>query len=59
MDLWLIPFHLWTVSLFSQVDCKNYIRLLQFLPDGRVYVCGTYAFDPQCAFLVRAASSSQ
>lgn len=35
-----------------QVDCKNYIRLLQFLGDGRVYVCGTYAFDPQCAFLV-------
>uniref|UniRef100_H3CFE3 Sema domain-containing protein n=1 Tax=Tetraodon nigroviridis TaxID=99883 RepID=H3CFE3_TETNG len=35
----------------EQVDCKNYIRLLQFLPDGRVYVCGTYAFDPQCAFL--------
>uniref|UniRef100_H3CEM5 Sema domain-containing protein n=1 Tax=Tetraodon nigroviridis TaxID=99883 RepID=H3CEM5_TETNG len=35
----------------TEVDCKNYIRLLQFLPDGRVYVCGTYAFDPQCAFL--------
>ncbi len=35
-----------------QVDCNNYIRLLEFLGDGRVYVCGTYAFDPQCAFLV-------
>lgn len=35
-----------------QVDCKNYIRLLQFLDDERIYVCGTYAFDPQCAFLV-------
>ncbi|KAL2079472.1 hypothetical protein ACEWY4_025216 [Coilia grayii] len=32
-------------------DCRNYIRLLQFLGDGRIYACGTYAFDPQCAFL--------
>uniref|UniRef100_H2T8E5 Sema domain-containing protein n=1 Tax=Takifugu rubripes TaxID=31033 RepID=H2T8E5_TAKRU len=35
----------------TEVDCNNYIRLLQFLGDGRIYVCGTYAFDPQCAFL--------
>lgn len=35
-----------------QADCNNYIRLLQFLDDGRIYVCGTYAFDPQCVFLV-------
>ncbi|KAM7366114.1 hypothetical protein PAMP_015582 [Pampus punctatissimus] len=34
-----------------KVDCNNYIRLLEFLGDGRIYVCGTYAFDPQCAFL--------
>ncbi|KAM3590160.1 uncharacterized protein V6R79_004830 [Siganus canaliculatus] len=35
----------------TEVDCNNYIRLLEFLEDGRIYVCGTYAFDPQCAFL--------
>ncbi|XP_062311443.1 semaphorin-4F [Osmerus eperlanus] len=35
----------------TEVDCYNYIRLLEFLGDGRVYACGTYAFDPQCAFL--------
>uniref|UniRef100_UPI0009B3215B semaphorin-4F-like n=1 Tax=Monopterus albus TaxID=43700 RepID=UPI0009B3215B len=35
----------------TEVDCHNYIRLLEFLQDGRIYVCGTYAFDPQCAFL--------
>ncbi|XP_062240421.1 semaphorin-4F-like [Platichthys flesus] len=35
----------------TEVDCHNYIRLLEFLEEGRVYVCGTYAFDPQCAFL--------
>ncbi|XP_013874519.1 semaphorin-4F [Austrofundulus limnaeus] len=35
----------------TEEDCRNYIRLLEFLDDGRLYVCGTYAFDPQCAFL--------
>ncbi|KAM7377497.1 hypothetical protein PAMA_014008 [Pampus argenteus] len=35
----------------TEIDCNNYIRLLEFLGDGRIYVCGTYAFDPQCAFL--------
>ncbi|XP_030017854.1 semaphorin-4F isoform X2 [Sphaeramia orbicularis] len=35
----------------TEVDCNNYIRLLEFLGDGHIYVCGTYAFDPQCAFL--------
>ncbi|XP_023277542.1 semaphorin-4F-like [Seriola lalandi dorsalis] len=35
----------------TEVDCHNYIRLLEFLEEGRIYVCGTYAFDPQCAFL--------
>ncbi|XP_018585886.2 semaphorin-4F [Scleropages formosus] len=33
----------------TKEDCRNYIRLLEFLSDGRIYVCGTYAFDPQCA----------
>lgn len=40
------------VCLPLQVDCNNYVRLLEFVGDGRLYVCGTYAFDPQCAFLV-------
>ncbi|XP_029382402.1 semaphorin-4F [Echeneis naucrates] len=35
----------------TEVDCHNYIRLLEFLEEGSIYVCGTYAFDPQCAFL--------
>ncbi|KAL0969938.1 hypothetical protein UPYG_G00234810 [Umbra pygmaea] len=35
----------------TEGDCRNYIRLLEFLGDGRIYACGTYAFDPQCAFL--------
>jgi len=36
----------------SQDDCKNYVRLLEFLEDGRIYACGTFAFDPQCGFIV-------
>ncbi|XP_055067833.2 semaphorin-4F isoform X2 [Misgurnus anguillicaudatus] len=32
-------------------DCKNYVRLLEFSEDGRIYACGTFAFDPQCVFI--------
>ncbi|XP_060775754.1 semaphorin-4F isoform X2 [Neoarius graeffei] len=35
----------------TEADCNNYIRLLEFLGDGHIYACGTYAFDPQCAFI--------
>ncbi|XP_034424623.1 semaphorin-4F isoform X1 [Hippoglossus hippoglossus] len=35
----------------TEVDCHNYIRLMEFLEEGRIYVCGTHAFEPQCAFL--------
>lgn len=36
----------------TEGDCNNYLRLLEFLGNGWIYACGTYAFDPQCAFLV-------
>ncbi|XP_077445446.1 semaphorin-4F [Stigmatopora argus] len=40
----------------SEGDCRNYILLLKFHSDGRhIYVCGTYAFDPKCAFLERSS----
>ncbi|XP_061525429.1 semaphorin-4F [Phycodurus eques] len=36
----------------TEGDCRNYILLLEFHSDGRhIYACGTYAFDPKCAFL--------
>ncbi|KAK2914179.1 hypothetical protein QQF64_029940 [Cirrhinus molitorella] len=35
----------------TEDDCKNYVRLLEFLGDGHIYACGTFAFDPQCAFI--------
>ncbi|XP_051504617.1 semaphorin-4F-like isoform X1 [Myxocyprinus asiaticus] len=41
----------------TEDDCKNYVRLLEFLGDGRIYACGTFAFDPQCAFIVSNISS--
>ncbi|XP_052416905.1 semaphorin-4F isoform X2 [Carassius gibelio] len=35
----------------TEDDCRNYVRLLEFLDDARIYACGTFAFDPQCAFI--------
>ncbi|CAL8312207.1 unnamed protein product [Gadus morhua 'NCC'] len=32
----------------AEIHCKNYIRVLHTLSDGRMYVCGTNAFDPEC-----------
>ncbi|XP_041130251.1 semaphorin-4F-like [Polyodon spathula] len=34
-----------------EAECHNYIRLLQFLNETHIYACGTYAFDPQCAYI--------
>ncbi|RXM96269.1 Semaphorin-4F [Acipenser ruthenus] len=34
-----------------EMECHNYIRLLQFLNETHIYACGTYAFDPQCAYI--------
>lgn len=35
------------------MDCKNYIRILHKMEDGKMYVCGTNAFDPECDYMVR------
>lgn len=43
----------------TEADCHNYIRLLEFLGDHLIYVCGTYAFDPQCAFVELPSFSLQ
>ncbi|XP_077598420.1 semaphorin-4F [Stigmatopora nigra] len=44
----------------SEGDCRNYILLLKFHSDGQhIYVCGTYAFDPKCAFLERSSLTLQ
>ncbi|XP_015258243.1 PREDICTED: semaphorin-4E-like isoform X1 [Cyprinodon variegatus] len=35
----------------EETDCKNYIRVLHKREDGRMYVCGTNAFDPECHYM--------
>ncbi|XP_053507032.1 semaphorin-4E-like isoform X2 [Ictalurus furcatus] len=34
-----------------ETECQNYIRILHKMPDGRMYVCGTYAFSPTCDYM--------
>uniref|UniRef100_A0A673AFD5 Semaphorin-1A n=1 Tax=Sphaeramia orbicularis TaxID=375764 RepID=A0A673AFD5_9TELE len=34
------------------LECKNYIRILHKMEDGRMYVCGTNAFDPECDYML-------
>ncbi|KAF3699228.1 Semaphorin-4E Semaphorin-7 Semaphorin-Z7 [Channa argus] len=35
----------------SELECKNYIRILHKMTDNRMYVCGTHAFDPVCDYM--------
>ncbi|KAM6976919.1 uncharacterized protein FYW47_001756 [Aplochiton taeniatus] len=35
----------------TPADCRNYICLLARLRDGVIIVCGSYAYDPLCAFI--------
>ncbi|KAJ8271104.1 hypothetical protein GJAV_G00122810 [Gymnothorax javanicus] len=35
----------------ADTECQNYIRILQEMSDGRVYVCGTNAFSPACKYM--------
>uniref|UniRef100_A0A8C4X381 Semaphorin-4A-like n=1 Tax=Erpetoichthys calabaricus TaxID=27687 RepID=A0A8C4X381_ERPCA len=35
----------------SMTDCFNYIRVLLPLNETSLYVCGTYAFSPMCAYV--------
>lgn len=40
------------LNVIFQKDCLNYIRVLQIVDENRLYVCGTYAFQPMCDYLV-------
>lgn len=42
-----------------QTECLNYIRVLQPLGPGALYVCGTNAFQPACDHLVSLGAPSQ
>ncbi|KAJ8290060.1 hypothetical protein GJAV_G00008280 [Gymnothorax javanicus] len=35
----------------SEADCRNFVRVLQFLNTSHIYACGTFAFNPTCAFI--------
>uniref|UniRef100_A0A8D0E4D3 Semaphorin 4C n=1 Tax=Salvator merianae TaxID=96440 RepID=A0A8D0E4D3_SALMN len=35
----------------NQTDCFNYIRFLQTYNSSHMYTCGTYAFQPKCAYI--------
>ncbi|XP_022532382.2 semaphorin-4D isoform X2 [Astyanax mexicanus] len=35
----------------KEKECLNYIRVLQVYDDHHLYVCGTYAFQPNCDYL--------
>ncbi|XP_062336508.1 semaphorin-4E [Osmerus eperlanus] len=35
----------------SEIECQNFIRILHTMEDGRMYVCGTNAFNPECDFM--------
>ena len=41
-----------SLSLPKQKDCFNYIKILLRYNSTHLYVCGTYAFSPTCAYIV-------
>ena len=54
--------HIFSAPLTSplpppQTDCFNYVRFLQSYNSSHLYACGTYAFQPKCAYIVSAAPS--
>ncbi|XP_050948669.1 semaphorin-4D isoform X1 [Labeo rohita] len=53
--LWKVPESDMSMCILKgkskEMDCRNYIRVLQVLDKGNLYVCGTHAFQPQCDYL--------
>lgn len=35
----------------SQMDCANFLRVLELYNQTHLYACGTGAFNPRCAFI--------
>ncbi|XP_067396399.1 semaphorin-4C [Emydura macquarii macquarii] len=35
----------------NQTDCFNYVRFLQTYNSSHLYACGTFAFQPKCAYI--------
>lgn len=47
------------MPLSPQTECFNFIRFLQPYNASHLYVCGTYAFQPKCTYIVSAAPLPQ
>ncbi|XP_038610549.1 semaphorin-4C isoform X1 [Tachyglossus aculeatus] len=41
----------------NQTECFNFIRFLQPYNSSHLYACGTYAFQPKCAYIDKATFS--
>lgn len=39
------------ISCLSQMDCANFLRVLEPYNQTHLYACGTGAFNPRCAFI--------
>ncbi|XP_066531611.1 semaphorin-4A-like [Hoplias malabaricus] len=35
----------------EEMDCPNFVRVLQVVNSNRLYACGTFAFSPRCTFI--------
>uniref|UniRef100_A0ABM5GL42 Semaphorin-4F isoform X2 n=1 Tax=Pogona vitticeps TaxID=103695 RepID=A0ABM5GL42_9SAUR len=35
----------------EEAKCQNFVRLLDFANRSHLFVCGTFAFDPQCGYI--------
>ncbi|XP_062836924.1 semaphorin-4F [Anolis carolinensis] len=35
----------------KEAECQNFIRILQFVNQSHLLVCGTFAFDPRCGYI--------
>ncbi|XP_051960244.1 semaphorin-4D-like [Xyrauchen texanus] len=53
--LWKVPENDMSLCILKgkskEMECRNYIRVLQVLDKDSLYVCGTHAFQPLCDYL--------
>ncbi|XP_044284791.1 semaphorin-4F [Varanus komodoensis] len=35
----------------SEVECQNFVRILEFVNQTHLFVCGTFAFSPRCGYI--------
>lgn len=53
--LWKVPDSDMSMCILKgkskEMECRNYIRVLQVLDEDHLYVCGTHAFQPFCDYL--------